>query len=1350
MLTQTDKDAIRNTASKYSANRVFLFDADRKLFFKNVMPFFGVKSGIQLLIAFHVSVLLVLMTVLPNVSRSFNTQKQPFYKLKKTNDKKNDAVTLLATNHKNKQKLKNGQKKIKIWKEPFSGIEFVWVSGGCFMMGQTELEKKELLKEAGQFLYDYSYKRELPRHEVCVDGFWIGRYEVTVEQFSTFMKDVNYGGNSINAWYCNDIAKPKKYSQEKNHPVSCVSWNDSNAYINWISKNTNSKLTFRLPTEAEWEYACRAGTKTPFYFGNTINPDQANYDGNYTYGNGKKGLYRKKTTPVGSFPANAFGLFDMHGNVSEWCKDIYDENAYTKHLKQNPLVTNGGSQHVLRGGCWNNSTWLIRSALRYGYPPDKRSYSFGFRLIAQKNIITEQAKKENLLVLGFEEPVGQKIKEQNMTNSFQLDSELLNGKLDALIHQEKNDPESLKKELADYINKEIKDPNTTKALINMINEIPADNFSEIFNQVLEKVRKSYPVRKRWGKMVQQVHEIYKEGNYLQGVELAKKAYQYALQNFGEKDYDTLISIHNLAVLYKNQSNYAEAEPLYKHFLQLSEKKLGPKHIDTLTGLNNLASLYESQGRYAEAEPLYNRCFQLREEVLGSEHPHTISSMSHLSGLYFSQRRFNKAIPLIKRCFQLRKKILGPKHPDTINSANNLAGLYQSMGELDKAETFYKLCLQLRLEILGSKHPDTLKSINNLAATYFAQERYAEAEQHFMRLLLLNNEVLGKKHPDTSIGMYNLARLYMSQGNYSEAEPLYKNSFQLFEEILGPKHPRTLSSLLHYSVCMVLLNQENKALLYLKKLERSLIHFAGYVIQHSEKLSVRRKSMLWSSLFQGVLLSVAFQSNHPEIKAYAGDVILRWKCLQKEVETTKNYIINSTQDPKIIKLGSAINDLRSQINFLNEHIDINRLIKQLEQKELELSNLSEPYQKYLKKAFVRMSDLSEILPPKTALIELQSYPNFDLKTNTVKNIRLAATLTRPNGTPIVLEDLGPMKKIVLLYESIAKAKSQKATKLASKKLYAKLFSAFDRHIQNATTLYICPDGFTNHIPFSALILPDGRFWIERQNLCRLQTSRDLLHSNIKPINKGTLVAMGGIDFNQFQDTALEPSFRQTNDSNKKIRHTAESIESFNSLPFSTIEVESIKVIYQLTQNKKPLIFRGSNANEFQLKHLSSPPHVLHLATHAFYLNKRENSTERPMLLSGLALAGSNLGLKGRKCPKNNDGILYAIEVTGLNLNGTELVVLSACNTGKGSLDYSESVYGLLRAFQLAGAHNILMTLWPIYDQSSSDFMSIFYKNWLGKSSMTTSKALRQTQLSFIKQKKNFLLWAPYVLVSKKLQ
>ncbi len=220
--------------------------------------------------------------------------------------------------------------------------------------------------------------------------------------------------------------------------------------------------------------------------------------------------------------------------------------------------------------------------------------------------------------------------------------------------------------------------------------------------------------------------------------------------------------------------------------------------------------------------------------------------------------------------------------------------------------------------------------------------------------------------------------------------------------------------------------------------------------------------------------------------------------------------------------------------------------------------------------------------------------------------------------------------------------------------------------------------------------------------------------------------------------------------------AKELKGMKYLPDSLAETNTIADIFKTnSKDGKTQIYEKLEATEHKLKNLSNPPRILHLSTHGFYLQNAELTgwaNEAPLLLSGLALAGANQGLQGKVDENGDDGLLYSIEVLGLNLQGTELVSLSACDTGKGVIDYSEGVYGLVRAFRTAGAKSVLMTLRPVGDKASRIFMETFYENWLAsEDNPAPSEALHRTRLHFInhpnKDYRDPAVWSPYVLVGR---
>ncbi len=225
-------------------------------------------------------------------------------------------------------------------------IKWASIPAGTFMMGSPASEVNRYDNET--------------QYEVKLSAFKMSAYEVTFEQYDAFCAATNREKPSDEGW-----GRGKR-------PVIGVSWDDATAFAKWIG--------CRLPTEAEWEYACRAGSTRPFNTGANLTTNQANYDGNYPYNNNASGIYRKKTTEVGSFAPNAYGLYDMHGNVWEWCRDWYGD--YPSTAQRNPTGPTEGSFRVFRGGCWSQLCAVSRSACRNYFNPGSRFNGVGFRLVS--------------------------------------------------------------------------------------------------------------------------------------------------------------------------------------------------------------------------------------------------------------------------------------------------------------------------------------------------------------------------------------------------------------------------------------------------------------------------------------------------------------------------------------------------------------------------------------------------------------------------------------------------------------------------------------------------------------------------------------------------------------------------------------------------------------------------------------------------------------------------------------------------------------------------------------------------------------------------------------------------------
>ncbi len=254
-------------------------------------------------------------------------------------------------------------------------LDMVYIPGGSFIMGAPVGERG-------------SSDREHPQHKVTVQPFFIGKYPITQAQWRAVAALPKLQ---------RDLEPDPSRFQGDNRPLEQVGWYDAVEFCARLSVATGRQYV--LPSEAQWEYACRANTTTPFHFGETITTEIANYHGNYTYADEPEGEYREQTTPVGSFPPNSFGLYDMHGNVHEWCADSWpndyekaptdgkvrdedcNDNFYQNYMKYLPAMLNNGARRMLRGGGWPYSLASCRSANRNAEKPDIGDYDIGFRVV---------------------------------------------------------------------------------------------------------------------------------------------------------------------------------------------------------------------------------------------------------------------------------------------------------------------------------------------------------------------------------------------------------------------------------------------------------------------------------------------------------------------------------------------------------------------------------------------------------------------------------------------------------------------------------------------------------------------------------------------------------------------------------------------------------------------------------------------------------------------------------------------------------------------------------------------------------------------------------------------------------
>jgi len=817
---------------------------------------------------------------------------------------------------------------------------------------------------------------------------------------------------------------------------------------------------------------------------------------------------------------------------------------------------------------------------------------------------------------------------------------------------------------------------------------------------------------------------------------------------GDKHPDTANSIINLAALYFYQVQYAKAEPLYLEALQIRREVLGNKHPDTATSISNLALLYSDQAQYAKAEPLCLEAIKIHREALGNKHPSTATSINNLGMLYSDHAQYAKAEPLLLEALKIYREVLGNKHPSTATSINNLALLYFNQAQYAKAEPLYLEALKIKRETLGDKHPDTSKTITNLATFYSKQAQYTKAEPLYLEAIKIDREALGNKHPYTATSIGNLAFFYSEQAQYAKAEPLDLEALRIRREVLGNNHPSTAISINNLAALYYYQAQYAKAEpLYLEALKTSTAHLQATSIIQSENAQILMANN--SKYFLNSFLTNAL-ANHTPGGGY--DHVLSWKGM---IYRRQNLLrVLQGNDPLKKELSDTIRQLATLLNSTPKPSEeqayqdkVNALSVKKEELEKELAKLIPS----LSLAKVTPADLQNFVAPDAALVDIFQYwhssPPKEGQGKLVFENRYAAWLIRKDK-PIVRVELGSaedINKLVFQWRSSLSTRKSpsEGPQDPAMALREKVWLPIAKHLDGAKTVIISPDGMLGTLPFTALPGEDiKKYLIEERNIAVvpfLQTLPDLLAKK-ESTGIASMLALGDVAYDV---EAISPS-----STSSLLAVRGEKGAKWNRLPGTKSEVLSIENSFRKYFPSGNLVELNQNkASEQSVRESAPKSRYLHFATHGFFADESikvedfdqdgdkkmmvgEAATgENPGLLSGLVLAGANLPPKGN----GDDGILTASEVAELDLTGVELAILSACETGLGKTAGGEGIFGLQRAFQLAGARTVVASSWKVPDLSTKELMVRFYGN-LWEKKMGKLEALREAQLWVMKEGK----------------
>ncbi len=853
------------------------------------------------------------------------------------------------------------------------------------------------------------------------------------------------------------------------------------------------------------------------------------------------------------------------------------------------------------------------------------------------------------------------------------------------------------------------------------------------------------------------------GAYAKAEPLYQRALAVREKVLGPEHPDTAISLNNLAGLYDATGAYAKAEPLYQRALAINEKALGPEHPGTAISLDNLAGLYRATGAYAKAEPLYQRALAINEKALGPEHPGTAISLSGLAELYRATGAYAKAEPLHQRALAINEKALGPEHPNTAILLNNLAGLYDATGAYAKAEPLYQRALAINEKALGPEHPDTAISLNNLAGLYDATGAYAKAEPLYRRALAINEKALGPEHPDTATSLNNLAGLYRATGAYAKAEPLYQRALAINEKALGPEHPDTATSLNNLAGLYDARGAYAEAVaLYERAQVIEETNTARFLLSGSEA----RKQVYLQQRIGSASATVSLSITNPTARGKALGLrsVLQYKGRVLDAMSDTAARLRRSAAPENRALFDQLSDVAQEFSTLTfrgsgklsleayrQRLD--GLAGEQERLQTELSSRSAALRQAITP--ITLESVCQALPADTVLVEWFRYHPFDPKAQGSarwSTPRYMAYLLMRAGEPVAI-DLGEAQPIDDLVKVVTALSDPASTdyKEVAERLSEKLIQPLVPYFAQSERLSLSPDGALNLVPFAALVDEHGEYLVQRFELTYLTSGRDLLRMADERHPPGAAVVVADPNYGQ------PPSGGPPVDTNLEPKRSADLDRGgvvFAPLPGTAAEAAALQVLLKLDPEN---MLTGDRATEARLRELHGP-RILHMATHGFFLNDLQvrvalrgigfgtetlplSLGENPLLRSGLALAGAN----ARRSGAVDDGILTAAEAAQLDLLGTQLVVLSACETGMGTVQPGEGVYGLRRALLLAGAQTQIVSLWKVDDAATQELMVDYYQRVLKGEGR--SEALRAAQKAMIvnPSRQHPCYWAAFILV-----
>ncbi|HEX8547438.1 MAG TPA: tetratricopeptide repeat protein [Cytophagaceae bacterium] len=854
-----------------------------------------------------------------------------------------------------------------------------------------------------------------------------------------------------------------------------------------------------------------------------------------------------------------------------------------------------------------------------------------------------------------------------------------------------------------------------------------------------------------------------QGKYMEAEATLKKAYK--LTRRSDKDNTLKISsaIEELATLYIFTGKYQETEKTLLESVRLKEKKFGVQNRSLITPLNQLGQLYLITGDFAEAEKNTLRAASISQVVFGGSSAKYAESLKLLQNIYTSIGDYDKASDVGDKALQIQISQYGKNHIYVANTLSELALLKFYSNKKDPTiEEMFSQSLAMIKANLGDRNPSYAQVSTNMAYYYLETGKIPEAEKLLDKANSVWIEKLGKDNIHSADILYLKGNIAYIKGKYADARDRYNDAKNLYEKLFDNNHPHYVKSLSKSAQMNYILGDYKTAI---KSFDQTTASYLLYKKKYFPSLSEREKNKFWNLIksdfeFYNTMALKLGQSN-PDLVGNMYNFTLNTKAILLNSSIKVKERILHSNDAELIKKYeewiSKKENLTTLISMSSEQrkangIDVKSLEKEIETLEKQLSSSSELFiSEDDKDLEITWQKVKESLKENEVAVEIVRFRYFD-KWFTDSVIYAALVLspqTKGNPELILLNNGNELESKYLKYfrNSIKFSSDDDVS-------YDAFWKPLKKLIKDKAVVYLSAEGVYNQINLEAIKTPAGKYIIDDNELILVSNTRDLIARTNKPKKSKS-------DSKSLDKVALvgNPSYyNQTSTLIKTVTTTGESKDfkySVKPLPGAEKEVKSLFSLMQSSQWPTEM-FLNEKATETEVKKLQNPK-VFHIATHGFFLEDTEvelenieglndsRAIQNPLLRSGLLLTNGGKLMEGGNLYSYNteDGILTAYEAMNLNFDKTDLVVLSACETGLGEVKIGEGVYGLQRAFLVAGAKNVVMSLFKVSDEVTQELMLSFFKKWIN----TGDK-----RKSFLEAKKEIktkhpepIYWASFIMV-----